>query len=86
VVANTLTIFDRAYNKGQYGISAALYNLVTVEAINQEANQALTAMGISPTAKDCKDTEKEGLHTAWMDAMCQRAQRTSAQSLRRRTR
>ena len=37
VVANTLTIFDRAYNKGQYGISAALYNLVTVEAMNEEA-------------------------------------------------
>jgi hypothetical protein len=63
VVANTLTIFDRAYNKGQYGISAALYNLVAVEAMNEEANQALTVMGISPTAKDCKDKEKGGSHT-----------------------
>jgi hypothetical protein len=76
VVANTLTIFDKVYNKGQYGISAALYNLVTAEAMNEEANQALTAMGISPTVKDCKDNkEKEGSHTAWMDAMCQRALR-----------
>jgi hypothetical protein len=40
--------------------------------VNEEANLALTAMGISPTVKDCKDKEKEGSHTAWMDAMCQR--------------
>ena len=58
-----------------HGISAALYNLVTVEAMNEEANQALTAMGISPTVKDCKDKEKQGSHTAKMDAMCQRALR-----------
>ena len=82
VVANTLTIFDRAYNKGQYGISAALYNLVTVEAVNEEANQALTAMGISPTVKDCKDKEKQGSHTAKMDAMCQRALRMIPPHLR----
>jgi hypothetical protein len=83
VVANTLTIFDRAYNKGEYGISAAaLYNLVTVEAVNEEANQALTAMGISPTVKDCKDKEKEGSHTAKMDAMCQRALRMIPAPLR----
>ena len=37
--------------------------------------QALTAMGISPTVKDCKDKEKEGSHTAKMDTMCQRALR-----------
>jgi hypothetical protein len=50
--------------------------------MNEEANQALTAMGISPTVKDCKDKEKEGSHTAWMDAMYQRALRMIPAPLR----
>ena len=34
VVADALTVFKKAHNKGQFGMSAALYNLATAEAMH----------------------------------------------------
>jgi hypothetical protein len=76
-----------AYNKGQFGTSAAPYNLVTAEEMNHFANQALTAMDgdfarrqAGTESKDNK--EKEGPHTSKMGAVFQRALRMISAPLR----
>jgi hypothetical protein len=70
--------------QSRFKTSTALWALVTPEAENNLADAALTAMGISPTIRACKNEEKSGSHTPEWDSSCQYALRMTPQVLRTR--